>query len=55
MAEELDATSRHTVEVEFTAQQDIILTRLREEGRFGDDDATVIRSVFQEFLRQTQL
>jgi hypothetical protein len=51
---ERDADS-HIVEVEFTQQQDVILKRLREEGRYGVSDAEIIRNVFQEFLRQTQL
>jgi hypothetical protein len=45
---------KHIVEVEFTQQQDVILKRLKEEGRFGADDAEIIRNVFQEMLRQTQ-
>ena len=46
---------RHIVEVEFTQQQDVILERLRREGRYGATDAEIIRNVFQEFLRQTQI
>jgi len=45
----------HVVEVEFNQQQDVILKRLRESGRFGTDDAEIIRNVFREFLRQTRL
>ncbi len=46
---------RHIVEVEFTQQQDVILERLRSEGGYGATDAEIVRAVFQEFLRQTQV
>jgi hypothetical protein len=55
MADIEDDGSTRIVEVEFTQQQDVILSRIREEGRFGSDDGEIIRNVFQEFLRQTQL
>lgn len=43
------------VEVEFNQQQDVILKRLREDGRYGKTDAEIIRNAFREFLRQTRM
>ena len=55
MAEIERDADRRIVEVEFTQQQDVILRRLKEEGRYGATDGEIIRNVFREFLRQTQL
>jgi Arc/MetJ-type ribon-helix-helix transcriptional regulator len=45
----------YQVEVEFNQQQEAILRQLVNEGRYGKDYGEVIRSAFQEFLRQTRL
>ena len=50
-----DATEARVVEVEFNQQQDVILERLRESGKYGTSDADIIRNVFREFLSQTRL
>lgn len=55
MSKEDQADKTHQVEVEFNQQQEVILKRLVEEGRYGKDYAEVIRNAFQEFLRQTRL
>ena len=55
MAEVEREADRRIVEVEFTQQQDVILRRLSEEGRYGLADAEIIQNVFREFLQQTQL
>ena len=50
-----DAGEARVVEVEFNQQQDVILERLRESGKYGNSDADIIRNVFREFLSQTRL
>jgi HKD family nuclease len=55
MTKENQADKTHQVEVEFNQQQEVILKRLVDEGRYGKDYAEVIRNAFQEFLRQTRL
>lgn len=55
MAEQDPKESKHTVEIEFNQQQDVILRRLREEGRYGKTDGAIIRTAFREFLRQTRI
>jgi hypothetical protein len=49
------AAATRVVEVEFNQQQDVILKRLKEDGRYGTTDAEIIRNAFQEFLRQTRV
>ena len=55
LADAEQAVEKRIVEVEFTQQQDVILRRLSEEGRYGLADAEIIQNVFREFLQQTQL
>lgn len=55
MAEDNETNQKHVVEVEFNQQQDVLLKRLREDGRYGATDGEIIRNVFQEFLRQTRI
>jgi Arc/MetJ-type ribon-helix-helix transcriptional regulator len=55
MTKENQADNKYHVELEFNQQQEFILKRLVEEGRYGKDYAEVIRYAFQEFLRQTRL
>jgi len=55
MADAEQAVEKRIVEVAFTQQQDAILRRLSEEGRYGLADAEIIQNVFREFLQQTQL
>jgi hypothetical protein len=55
MTEQDASDEKRVVDVEFNQQQDVILKRLREIGRYGATDAEIIRTVFQEFLRQTRL
>ncbi|MBI3001696.1 MAG: hypothetical protein HYY46_25055 [Deltaproteobacteria bacterium] len=47
--------SKHEVEVEFNQQQEVILKRLQEDGRYGKTAAEIIRNAFREFLRQTRI
>lgn len=54
MREEQPVDKKYIVEVEFNQQQEVILKRLRETGKYGASDAEVIRSAFQEFLEQTR-
>ncbi len=55
MAEEGRDEKKHVVEVEFNQQQEVILRRLREDGRYGTSDSEIISNAFQEFLRQTRI
>lgn len=55
MTRENQADKTYQVEVEFNQQQEVILKRLVDEGRYGKDYAEVISNAFQEFLRQTRL
>jgi hypothetical protein len=55
VAVETPGAQEHVVEVEFNQQQDVILERLRQDGRYGATDAEIIRNAFRDFLRQTQL
>ena len=55
MAEDSPNGQKQTVEVEFDQQQDVILKRLREDGRYGTTDAEIIRNAFREFRRQTRM
>ena len=55
MTEQDTGERKRVVEVAFNQQQDVILQRLRETGRYGRTDAEIIRAVYQEFLRQTRL
>jgi HKD family nuclease len=55
MTKKNQADKTYQVEVEFNQQQEVILKRLVDEGRYGKDYAEVIRNAFQEFLRQTRL
>jgi hypothetical protein len=43
------------VEVEINQQQQAILRKLLNEGTYGKDYGEVLRTAFQEFLRQTRL
>jgi Arc/MetJ-type ribon-helix-helix transcriptional regulator len=49
------AGKTYQVEVEFNQQQEAILRQLVNDGKYGKDYAEVLRSAFQEFLRQTRL
>ncbi len=55
MAEDTRTKEKYVVEVEFNQQQEVILKRLGEDGRYGKTDAEIIRNAFQEFLRQTRI
>lgn len=55
MAEQSPKGQKYVVEVEFNQQQDVILKRLQEDGRYGKTDAEILRTAFQEFLRQTRI
>jgi hypothetical protein len=55
MADEKADELRHVVEVEFNQQQDVILKKLKEDGRYGTTDEEIIRNAFDAFLRQTRL
>jgi hypothetical protein len=44
-----------TVVVEFNQQQEVILKKLAEDGKYGKEYPEIIRNVFQEFLRQTRI
>ena len=55
MAEQSPKGQKYVVEVEFNQQQDVILKRLQEDGRYGITDAEILRTAFQEFLRQTRI
>ena len=54
MSDTTEAKKR-MVEVEFNQQQDVILDKLRKDGRYGTTDAEIIANAFAEFLRQTQI
>ena len=55
MAERDSSEQKVVVEVEFDQQQDVVLKRLQEDGRYGKTDAEIIRNAFQEFLRQNRI
>lgn len=55
MAEQNPTASKRVVEVEFNQQQDVILRRLREDGKYGKTDGEIIANAFREFLRQTRM
>ena len=55
MAQDDRSRQKHVIEVEFNQQQDVLLKRLKEDGRYGKTDAEIIRNAFQEFLRQTRI
>ncbi len=55
MAQDDRSRQKHVVEVEFNQQQEVILRRLREDGKYGTSDSEIISNAFQEFLRQTRI
>ena len=46
---------KRVVEVEFNEQQDVILKRLKEDGRYGATDSEIIRNVYKEFLKRAKI
>ena len=55
MADETIKAETKIVEVEFNEQQEIILKRLKEDGRYGATDGEIIRNVYREFLKRGQI
>jgi hypothetical protein len=55
MIESNTGPQQHVVEVEFNQQQEVILKRLQEQGKYGTTDAEIIRNGFQEFLQRTRI
>jgi hypothetical protein len=55
MSDSPPESQQHVVEVEFNQQQDVVLKRLQEQGKYGTTDAEIIRNGFEEFLRRTRI
>jgi hypothetical protein len=43
------------VVVQLNEQQEVILKRLKEDGRYGATDGEIIRNVYREFLKRAQI
>jgi hypothetical protein len=51
-------TVRHDkkiVEVVMNEQQEVILQRLKKDGRYGDTNEEIVRNVYKEFLKRAQI
>jgi Arc/MetJ-type ribon-helix-helix transcriptional regulator len=55
MPDETIKPPKRVVEVEFNEQQEVILKRLKEDGRYGATDSEIIRTVYREFLKRTKI
>ena len=52
MADSHSSDGEQIVEVPFNQQQYVVIERLKTEGRLGQTDGEIVRSIFREFLRQ---
>ena len=50
-----ETVKKKVVEVEFNEQQQVILQRLKEDGRYGATDGEIIGNVYKEFLKRAQI
>ena len=55
MPDEILKPEKKFVEVELNEQQEVILKRLKEDGRYGGTDGEIIRNVYREFLKRAQI
>ena len=55
MPDEILKPEKKFVEVELNEQQEVILKRLKEDGRYGATDGEIIRNVYREFLKREQI
>jgi hypothetical protein len=55
MTEETIKRDKRVIEVELNEQQEVILQRLKEDGRYGVTDGEIIRNVYREFLKRAQI
>ena len=47
MPDEILKPAKKVVEVELNEQQEVILKRLKEDGRYGTTDGEIIRNVYR--------
>ena len=55
MPDEPIKPEKKVVEVELNEQQEVILRRLKQDGRYGNTDSEIIRNVYREFLKRGQI